>query len=141
MGKMKPQLKILSIWRMILAISMVIPAFANALFFPFRSRTWLFVSLGWIALFLALYLFYLPLRYHKLSFTVGNERILLYSGALYTRIRSLPLRNIQYVSVYQNPLERLFGLCSLVAVAAGGRISLPGLRREDAEALAKALLR
>lgn len=140
MGQMKPQPKILTIWRMSLTIAMVIPAFANALFFSPRSRVWLILSLVWLALFLILYLWYLPLRYNNLSFTVSGERILLYSGALYTRVRILPLCNIQYVSVYHNPIERIFGLCSLSAVAAGGRVTLPGLREPDAQSLAKSLI-
>lgn len=140
MGRIKPQPRILSIWRILLTLVMVLPAFANALFFPARGRAWLIITIVWVIVYLALFLVYLPLRYNKLSYSVGNERILLYSGALYTNVRVLPLQNIQYVSIYQNPIERLFGLCTLVAVAAGGRISLPGLRRQDAESLAKALL-
>lgn len=140
MGQMKPQPKILTAWRVLLTFAMLAPAFLNALLFPIRGQAWLGVSAGWIVLFLVLYLVYLPLRYQKLSFSVSGDRILLYSGVLYTRARSIPLRNIQYSTILRSPLDRLFGLCSLVVTAAGGRISLPGLRLPDAEALAKALL-
>lgn len=139
MGSMKPQPKILTIWRIVLTLCAVVPAFLNAILFPVPGRLWLWVSVVWIALYLAMYLVYLPLKYQKLTFSVSEERILLYSGVLYTYVRSIPLRNIQFTAITKTPFDHLFGLCSLVVTAAGGRIVLPGLREKDAEALSRAL--
>lgn len=118
---------------------MVLPAFLNALIFR-SGRMFLLFTAVWVLIYLALVLVYLPLRYRNLSFTVTDEQIILHSGVIYNRVRSIPLRNIQFTAVYRNPFDGLFGLCSLVVTAAGGRITLPGLRIQDAEALSEVLL-
>lgn len=140
MTQRKPQQKILTCWRIQLAIGMFIPAFLNALLFPFAQRTWIWLTCGWLAVFFALYLFYLPARYRHLSFSITGTRIIRTSGVFSPRTRSLPLQNVQFTVVTRGPLQRLFGLATLMVAAAGGRITLPGLIFEDAQALAEILL-
>lgn len=139
MGSIRPQPKVLTIWRIMLAIGICVPAFLNSVFFRITSPIWTWGTVIWMTAFLLLYLIYLPLRYRRLSFSVTSDRILLYGGVLYRSARMVPIARIQYTSLSANPFERIFGLCSLVVVMAGGRAVLPGLRRQDAEALAAVL--
>lgn len=137
MSRIKPQPGVLTIWRIAAALAMVAPAFLSALLT--QGSVWIGLSAVWITVFLLLYLVYLPLRYEKLHFTVEETQITLYSGVLYTRVRAMPLHSIQFTAVRRNPLEALFGLCSLEVTAAGGQLVLPGLRLRDAEALSRVL--
>lgn len=139
MGTMKPQPRILVIWRIHLAVSMAIPAFLNALFFRLSDPLWVWITLGWLLIFLALYLVYLPLRYRGMSFAVAGDKILVYNGVLYARVKSIPMGGIQFTTLWAGPLERMLGLCSLILSSAGGQAALPGLRRKDAEALVELL--
>lgn len=120
---------------------MIFPAFLNALFFYNQDHLRVWLTIGWIALYMVLYVIYLPLRYRNLSFSLTDTYIVLHSGVIYHRVRSIPLQNIQYTTLYRNPFDRLFGLCSLVVTAAGGRITLPGLRLSDAQRLSAVLRR
>lgn len=139
MGTMKPQAQLLTIWRLTLAAAMCVPAFLNSLFLRVTNPVWLWTTLGWLAVFLILYLVYLPLCYRAVSFSVTADHVLLYKGVLYTRSLTVPLAGIQFVSLSSSPLEKLFGLRSVVVVVPGGRLVLPGLRTQDAERLSAAL--
>lgn len=139
MGKMKPQPQILTVWRIVLALAMVLPAFLNTLIFGRTGLIWAGTTAAWVVLFLVLYLAYLPLRYLRMSYSLTDDRIVLYGGVLYRNIKSIPIRNVQYTVVSRNLIARPFGLCTLLVVAAGGRMAIPGLRAEDAETLAGVL--
>lgn len=140
MNRITPQPQILICWRTWLALFMILPAFLNALFFPSYGGIWWICTALWVSLFLTGYLFYLPIRYRKLAFVIAGNQMSVYSGVFYTREKSIPLDHIQFTVISRNPLERLFGLSTLVAVAAGGRVVLPGLRLQDATSLADILV-
>lgn len=139
MGQIKPQKNILTVWRIWLVIGTFPFALLNSLLFPTHSKVWICTTAAWVVLFLLGYLYYLPTRYRKLSFAIHEEQVVLYSGVLYTRVRTLPVHNIQYTTILRTPLDHPFGLCSLALVAPGGRITLPGLRLQDAKTLSSLL--
>ena len=58
-----------------------------------------------------------------------------HTGLLFTNERRIPLGDITAVRIVQSPLERPLTLCVLTVCGAGSFISLPFVRREDAEAL------
>lgn len=135
----KPQQAVLTIWRLLLVLAAVPPAFLISLLFQAGGLPWLLLVAAWLLAFLFFYLLYLPLRYRKLAFQLQKDRIIVHSGIFYTRIRAMPLQSIQYVGLLISPLDALFGLSALVITAPGGRIVIPGLRRRDAENLAELL--
>lgn len=139
MGQIKPQKKVLTLWRIVFSLGMAVPAFVSALIYSFGSVVWICVTAVWLLLFLGGYLFYLPLRYSKLSYSLTKDKIILFSGVIYTRQRAIPLRNIQFTSLKQNFLERIFGLCTLVVTAAGGHLVISGLYDDDAKKLGEIL--
>jgi membrane protein YdbS with pleckstrin-like domain len=79
-----------------------------------------------------------PRRYRRWAYAVDGEALQLRHG-LWVRIHTLvPLDRVQHIDVSQGPLERAFGICSLVLHTAGtlhSQIVLPGLARHTAEAI------
>ena len=78
------------------------------------------------------------LRWHRLTFHVGNEDIRVESGILARAARSVPYERIQDVSLEQGPLARLFGLVEVrFETGAGGTddLSLTYLTASQGEEL------
>lgn len=73
-----------------------------------------------------------------------DERVLeIRSGLLFRSLQLLPLSRIQHVDLQRGPLERLYGLSSMILFTAGTRdaaITLPGLDAEEAMRLRDHLL-
>lgn len=136
----KPQRQLLTIWRVALAICAFIPAFIISLILEAPGAAWLALAALWLLLFLALYLIYLPMCFRALSFKIEGNTLIRRGGVVYSSTRSLPFSSIQYVTVTAAPLERIFGLRSLVAAAPGGRIVISGLTPKKAEELASAIM-
>lgn len=137
----KPQPRALTIWRIYLSLGMFVPAFLGALLLrePGALRVWL--GIGWLVAYLAAYAVYLPLCYERFNFRLEGDELKLESGVFYCRERTIPLGNIQYVTLRTGPAERVFGLRTLVIVLAGGRATIPGLLPRQGEQLARALSR
>ena len=135
----KPQRSILRLWRIVLTAAACVPAFLASLIFSPPTPGWLIANGVWILLFLFFYIVYLPLRYRKLAFKLSSEAVTVYSGVFYTRVRILPIANIQFTTLWDSPLHRMFGLCSLFIAAAGARVAVAGLTRQEAQALAELL--
>ncbi|MFL6845947.1 MAG: PH domain-containing protein [Allosphingosinicella sp.] len=91
-----------------------------------------------LCLFAYLALWSPPRRYRRWGYAVDGEALQLRHG-LWVRIHTLvPLDRVQHIDVSQGPLERAFGICSLVLHTAGtlhSQILLPGLSRATAEAI------
>jgi len=135
----KPQPQVLFIWRVLLVLAAFLLELLVSLVLGVGSAAWL-GSTGFIALvFLAAYLVYFPLLYKSISFAIKEEKIIYVTGVFSRREKAVPLSAVQFVTVSQSILERVFGLSSVVITAAGGRIMIPGLKSADAQALAKAL--
>jgi hypothetical protein len=90
------------------------------------------------ALLILLYLALLapPRRYRAWGYGMDGEELQVRRG-VWTRVHTVvPLDHVQHIDVSQGPLERAFGICSLVLHTAGtlhSQIVLPGLTRITAE--------
>lgn len=135
----KPQLQIITIWRIMLTLAVIVPAVLICLFLRVGSFAWTLAAAGLAALFLAAYLVYLPLFYKKMSFGVSDGKLVLKTGVFTTRVVAMPVPQIQFVTVIRPVLGRVFGLASVIAVAPGGRVAVRGLKAADAERLALVL--
>ena len=135
----KPDLRILTVWRIRLLVTAVAPSAVTAYFSINRTWAWWLFSASWIAAFLYFYIGYYPIKYRKLSYSLNQTCLVVHCGVIYTRIKAMPLVSIQYVSVSSTPLQQLFGLCSLVVYAAGSTLRLPGLPLQDGILLQGAL--
>jgi hypothetical protein len=76
------------------------------------------------------------LRYRSWGYELGDDELHVQHGR-WIRVRTVvPFGRVQHIDVTQGPLERRFGLGTLVLHTAGTRTSsvgLPGLAHEEAE--------
>ncbi len=90
------------------------------------------------ALLILIYLALLapPRRYRAWGYGMDDEELQVRRG-VWVRVHTVvPLDHVQHIDVSQGPLERAFGICSLVLHTAGtlhSQIVLPGLARTTAE--------
>lgn len=140
MPSIKPQLHLLSIWRVRLLLCAFLPSFFSAYFIDRQGVLWWIFSALWVLLFLYFYIIYYPIKLRKLCYSGNDAYLLIHCGVIYTRIKAIPYSSIQYLSIASTPLERFFGICSLHLTMAGATASMPGLTRQQAHELHEALM-
>src|SRR5687768_9023297 len=91
-------------------------------------------------LLLALYLIVrTPLRrYHARGYQMGADRLRVVRGLVFRSDTVVPFGRVQHIDVHQGPVERAYGLGTLVVHTAGNHnasVSLPGLGHHDAMAM------
>lgn len=82
------------------------------------------------------------LSYNRWSYTIGEHTLEIEHGVIYRTQSSVPWLRIQNVDVQQGPLERHFGIVSLVIRTASASTdgAIPGIAAEDAESLRQMIL-
>ena len=77
-------------------------------------------------------------RYRAWGYHEGEDELHIRRG-LWVRVRTIvPFGRVQHIDVAQGPVERLFGVATLILHTAGTRgsaVALPGLAHADAEAM------
>jgi len=83
----------------------------------------------------ALAWFWPPLHYRHTAYRLDEDGIRIRRGVVWRSMTSVPHSRVQHTDVSQGPLERAFGLATLIIHTAGTQnasVSLGGLRHEDA---------
>lgn len=82
-------------------------------------------------------IFILPHRiYRRWGYDMGIEQLRVLRGFLWRTDTIVPFNRIQHIDVAQGPLQRYFGLSTLIVHTAGTHnsiVALPGLATPDAE--------
>ena len=95
--------------------------------------------IGPVAVAAAFVIFFLPHRiYRRWGYDMGDEQLRILRGFLWRTDTIVPFNRIQHIDVAQGPLQRMFGLSTLVVHTAGTHnsiVTLPGLATEDAETM------
>ena len=91
-------------------------------------------------LLLSLYLIVrTPLRrYQARGYQIGVDRLRVVRGLIFRSDTVVPFGRVQHIDVHQGPIERGYGLATLVLHTAGNHnasVSLPGLGHDDAMAM------
>ena len=91
-------------------------------------------------LLLALYLIVRtpPRRYQARGYQMGVDRLRVVRGLIFRSDTVVPFGRVQHIDVHQGPIERGYGLATLVLHTAGNHnasVSLPGLGHDDAMAM------
>jgi membrane protein YdbS with pleckstrin-like domain len=79
-----------------------------------------------------------PLAWARWRYGYLGDLLLLRYGILFVEERAVPVRRMQHVDLVRGPIERLFGLATLVVFTAGNEGSafrVPGLRAAHAQEL------
>ena len=77
-------------------------------------------------------------RYHARGYQMGGDRLRVVRGLLFQSDTVVPFGRVQHIDVHQGPIERAYGLGTLVLHTAGNHnssVSLPGLAHGDALAM------
>ena len=92
---------------------------------------------------IAWYVVRLPLRrYWVRGYHLGEDRLRVVKGLLVRRDTVVPFGRVQHIDVERGPIERLFGLATLILRTAGthnASVALPGLGEQDALAMREAI--
>lgn len=108
------------------------------------SATLEHVLLGGCLGLLALTLLTPPLAYARWRFGFLGDLLLLRYGILFVEERAVPVKRMQHVDLVRGPIERLFGLATLVVFTAGNEGSafrVPGLSATRAKELRDHIVR
>ncbi len=86
-----------------------------------------------------------PLRRHAArGYDLGNGRLRVVRGLWFRSDTEVPFGRVQHIDVTQGPLERAYGLATVVVHTAGthnASVSLPGLAAHDAAAMRETIAR
>lgn len=134
--------KALTLWRLQLLFCCCLPSLLGGFFrYTLSPTVFLSYTAGWFGGFLFLCFLYFPLRWNRMTYSISTTMVKVSRGVLFLRMDAVFIRNIQYTSVTQTPLQRLLGLASLHIYAAGGSVHLPSLEYPLARQLRVQLLK
>ena len=77
-------------------------------------------------------------RYQARGYQLAGDRLRVVRGLLFRSDTVVPFGRVQHIDVHQGPLERAYGLATLVLHTAGthnSSVTLPGLAHADALAM------
>ena len=83
-----------------------------------------------------------PVEYHRISYRVDEHGVEIRRGVVFRRLIAVPRSRLQHTDISEGPIERRYGLATLVLHTAGSAnssISLRGLARGTAVHLREAL--
>ncbi len=103
------------------------------------ARIWMAAGWGMLATICLWFCFWFPRRYyHSWRWRLDAKVLELRHGRLVEHTRLIPLARLQHVDLERGPLERIFGLASLIIHTAGTHAAttrIPGLEAEEAARL------
>ena len=92
---------------------------------------------------LAWFVIRMPLRrYAARGYSIDADRLRVVRGLLWRKDTVVPFGRVQHIDVTRSPVERKYGLATLVVHTAGthnASVSLPGLGADDAVAMREAI--
>ena len=97
------------------------------------------IIIGPVLFLLALFVLFRPFRiWSRIGYRLGHDQIQIQRGNVWRVDTIMPFSRVQHIDIAEGPLERVFGLASLVMHSAGTHnsvVTLPGLTRTDAQDL------
>lgn len=140
MQRLDPRVRLVwGISAVLAALLVTIVSVGIVSFFTNWSR-WLGVVPGFVVLVVGVVFVFL--RYRRWSYEVQEDALYLERGVV-THVRTVvPFVRIQHVDTQRGPVERLFGIGSVVVFTAGSRgadVAIPGLDPDRATALQQRL--
>ncbi len=131
----RPERAMLRIWQIRLLGILVIPYFLIG-FFYHRTPELLWILVGIVTGIAGVLFFWiLPMIFDRYAYELDGERIVAQSGFYYLKMKQMEKSHVQFCSIVASPLQRLHGLVTLRLFAAGGSVTIPGLKREEALAI------
>jgi membrane protein YdbS with pleckstrin-like domain len=139
------------VWRLSIAFSggiflsvLVILGIVFSFFASVVARILWGVAGAFFLLFLWQYVWYTPRAYLSWGYRVDDRVLEIRKGILDKTLSLLPLSRLQHVDIQRGPVERKFGLATLILHTAGthhATLTLPGLDVDEAVRLRDHLLK
>lgn len=142
--------RVVGLWRVfsligfgVLSLSLLVPVLVVGVTHPGFLLRLIVVWLALVALSVWFSLWYPPRLYETWGYRIDARVLETRSGRMFQRARLLPLSRLQHVDIERGPLERMFGLASLILHTAGthsANIRVPGLEASEAVRLRDRLI-
>ena len=128
-------LKVMRIRTALQTLVLIIPGIAGEV-----ATDWVHgaVIVPLVLLALAIILLLPRRRFRRKGYAMGEDRLRIVSGFLFYSDTVVPFGRVQHLDVLQGPLDRAYGLATLVLHTAGthnSSVALPGLAHADAVAM------
>ncbi len=78
---------------------------------------------------------YYPMYYHAYRYSVSGMLVRVSKGIIYHQMDAVYIRNLQYTTLSQTPIQKLLHLATLRLYAAGGIVRISCLNYEEARLL------
>lgn len=137
----KPAEASIALWRVRAFIIAVIPSFLCGVFWEFNSPSYWIGTASWLLVLAGVLYLYIPLWYRSCKYLLEEEKVSVYVGVLFRKERIIGRASIQYASVYQTLLQRIFKVATVELHAAGGRVFLQNLEQETALQISREVLK
>ena len=125
----------LTYWRVRLLLCCIGPAVLGGFLFYTAAQLFSIVTLIWVSVFLLLCFVYYPMYYRCYRYSISGTLIRVTRGVIYSQQDAVYLRNLQYTTLSQTPLQRVMNLATLTLYAAGGVVYIPCIHYEEARLL------
>jgi uncharacterized protein len=139
------------VWRLSIAFSggiflamLVILGIVFSFVAPVVARVLWGLAGAFFLLFLWQYVWYTPRAYNSWGYRMDDRVLEIRKGILNKTLSLLPLSRLQHVDIQRGPVERKFGLATLILHTAGthhATLALPGLDADEAVRLRDHLLK
>lgn len=138
--ELKPSIHTLYVWWIRITIIFGCIGILSSLFLQIKSNLWYLTSAIWIICFLVLFVIYYPIKYKKLKLVINDSNIAICCGVIYTRVKIIPINNIQYINVVSCPLQSFFRISSVFILNAGPMIYFSGVPNTMVDTVKSSLL-
>ena len=100
----------------------------------------LHLLLGAAAAALVIYALVSPsVRYRRYSYLIDAEKVIVVEGLWFITREMAPIERIHQITVKSGPIDRLYGLAKVIAITAGGTVTIRFLETALAEEIAGGL--
>lgn len=128
------------LWRVRVTLLLIAAAFLCGVFFVFSNIIALIFGIGTVAIYLVLMFLYFPYLYKSYVYGFSFQEIFIQKGVLFHKNIHIRMDRIQYCVLVQGPLQRLFGLASVLILTAGSQEYIRDIHVKNAEKLRKVLV-
>jgi len=136
----KSERSALTVWRIMLSIVCAAAEFTAAVLLMSNKLALIFATCIISAVFLYMYMVYYPIKLHRFTAELKNSKIIITNSIINKNIYIMEYSKIQFINIITSPLQRLFGICTVLVKAAGGTVYLSGISKSNAEYLKEIIL-
>lgn len=137
--KVLPQ-RALFLWRVRATLFLIAAAFFCGVLLVFSTAVAVVFGVVALIVYLVCVFLYFPFLYKRYIYSFSETQVLIQKGVLFHRSVRICWNRVQYCVLVQGPLQRLFGVASVVILTSGSQELIRDIHVQNAEKLRKALV-